>query len=50
MKRVMQTVLREIELRPVGSRSEGAARSSVSFAPDSGALVIASRRAPLPSS
>jgi cytochrome P450 len=44
MKRVIQTVLREMELRPVASRSEGAARSSVSFAPDNGALVIAKPR------
>ena len=44
MKRVIQTVLGEVELRPAQSRSEGAARSSVSFAPDGGATVIATRR------
>lgn len=44
MKRVIQTVLSEVELRPAASRSEGAARSSVSFAPDGGATVIATRR------
>jgi cytochrome P450 family 135 len=44
MRMVMQTVLREVELRPASSGSEGAARSSVSFAPDGGALVIATRR------
>lgn len=46
MKRVMQIVLSEVDLRPAVSRSEGAARSSVSFAPDGGALVIATRRMP----
>jgi cytochrome P450 len=45
MKRVMQTVLREVELRAAKSRSEGAARSSVSFVPDGGATVVAARRA-----
>jgi cytochrome P450 len=44
MKRVIQTVLTEVDLRPAESRSEGAARSSVSFAPDGGATVIATRR------
>jgi cytochrome P450 family 135 len=44
MKRVIQTVLSEVELRPAQSRSEGASRSSVSFAPDGGARVIATRR------
>ncbi|HYB23856.1 MAG TPA: cytochrome P450 [Solirubrobacteraceae bacterium] len=48
MKRVIQTVLSEIELRPAESRSELAARSSVSFAPDGGATVIATRRRPAP--
>jgi cytochrome P450 len=46
MKRVIQTVLREVDLHPAESRSEGAARSSVSFAPDGGATVIATRRRP----
>jgi cytochrome P450 family 135 len=44
MKLVISTVLREVELRPAGSRSEGARRSSVSFAPDGGARVLARRR------
>jgi hypothetical protein len=43
---VIQTVLSEVDLRPAESRSEGAARSSVSFAPDGGATVIATRRRP----
>jgi cytochrome P450 len=44
MKRVIQTVLTEVDLGPAESRSESAARSSVSFAPDGGATVIATRR------
>ena len=44
MKRVIQTVLREVDLRAAVSRSEGPARSSVSFVPDGGARVIATRR------
>jgi cytochrome P450 len=43
MKRVIQAVLREVELSPAESRSEAAARSSVSFVPDGGARVIATR-------
>jgi cytochrome P450 family 135 len=46
MKRVIQTVLSEVDLQPAESRSEGAARSSVSFVPDGGAMVIATRRRP----
>jgi cytochrome P450 family 135 len=46
MRRVIQTVLSEVDLRPVVSRSEGVSRSSVSFAPDGGALVLATRRTP----
>jgi cytochrome P450 len=45
MKRVIEVVLRELELRPAGESAEGAARSSVSFAPSGGARVIATRRA-----
>ncbi len=45
MKRVMATVLEEVELSAVDSDSESAARSSVSFVPDSGARVVARRRA-----
>jgi cytochrome P450 family 135 len=48
MKRVIQAVLSEVELRPVRSRSESASRSSVSFAPDGGALVVAQRSETLP--
>jgi cytochrome P450 len=44
MKRVIQTVLREVELSAAETRSEAAARSSVSFVPDGGARVIALRR------
>jgi cytochrome P450 len=44
IKRVTQTVLSELELLPADSRSEGEARSSVSFAPNGGARVIATRR------
>jgi cytochrome P450 len=47
IKRVMQTVLRELELRPAGaSHSEGATRSSVAFLPGDQALAILTRRAP----
>jgi cytochrome P450 len=46
IKRVIEVVLRELELRPAVAESEGAARSSVSFAPGGGARVIASRRMP----
>lgn len=44
MKQVIRTVLREVDLRAAGTRSEGATRSSVSFAPDGGARVVATRR------
>jgi cytochrome P450 len=44
MKRVIQTILREVELSAAETRSEAAARSSVSFVPDGGAKVIALRR------
>jgi cytochrome P450 len=44
IKRVMQTVLGEVELRPARERSERATRSSVSFAPGAGTLVVAHRR------
>lgn len=45
IKRVIEVVLRELELRPASDGDEEAARSSVSFAPGGGARVIASRRA-----
>lgn len=46
IKRVIEVVLREFELRPAVAESESAARSSVSFAPGGGARVVASRRMP----
>jgi cytochrome P450 len=46
MKRVIQVVLSEVELRAADPRSEGAARSSVSFVPAGGATVVATRRTP----
>ncbi len=46
MKRVIQVVLRELDLRPAESGAEGAMRSSVSFAPSGGARVVADRRIP----
>lgn len=46
IKRVIQTVLRELELRPAGSSSSGGAtRSAVAFLPGDQALVIVTRRA-----
>jgi cytochrome P450 len=48
IKRVIEVVLRELELRPATDGDEEAARSSVSFAPGGGARVIASRRSPGP--
>lgn len=44
MKRVIQTVLREVDLRAARSGSEAPARSSVSFVPDGGAQVLVRRR------
>jgi cytochrome P450 len=46
MKRVLQTVLRELELRPVRQRSERVARSSIAFVPDRRALAVVTGRAP----
>jgi cytochrome P450 len=46
MRQVIKTVLSEVDLRPAGDGSEAPMRSSVSFAPDNGALVIATRRKP----
>ncbi len=45
IKRVIEVVLREFDLRAAGEGDEAAARSSVSFAPGGGARVVASRRA-----
>jgi cytochrome P450 len=44
MKRVLQTVLAEIELRPVQARSERVARSSIAFVPDRWAQAVLVRR------
>ncbi len=46
MKRVMEVVLRELDLRAAGDGEEAPTRASVSFAPSGGARVIATRRAP----
>ncbi|HEY3759485.1 MAG TPA: cytochrome P450 [Solirubrobacteraceae bacterium] len=46
MKRVLQTVLRELELHPVEPRSERVARSSIAFAPDRRALAVVTPRVP----
>jgi cytochrome P450 len=44
MKKVIETVIKEVELKAIVSGAEGVARSSVSFVPDAGALVLATRR------
>jgi cytochrome P450 family 135 len=44
IKRVIEVVVRRFDLHAAGDRAEGATRSSVSFAPAGGALVIATRR------
>ncbi|HYM56182.1 MAG TPA: cytochrome P450 [Solirubrobacteraceae bacterium] len=46
IKRVVQTVLSEVDLRAAASRSEGARRGSVAFAPGERALAIVTRRLP----
>jgi cytochrome P450 family 135 len=48
MKRVLRTVLSEVELRPVDSNSEQARRSAISFSPDKRARVVAEPRTPTP--
>jgi cytochrome P450 len=45
MKRVLRTVLAEVELRPVGGGSERATRSAISFSPGKRARVLAEPRA-----
>jgi cytochrome P450 len=45
MRQVMQTVLREVDLRPVERRSERVARSSIAFVPDRRALAVVVARA-----
>lgn len=48
MKRVLRTVLSEVELQPVDSDSERARRSAISFSPDKRARVVAKPRTPAP--
>jgi cytochrome P450 len=51
MKRVLRTVLGELELHPVEGDSERVTRSAISFSPDKRARVVAEpRRAPVPTS
>jgi cytochrome P450 len=44
MKRVVRTVLEEVELKPVESRSERVARSAIAFSPAQHGLVVARPR------
>ncbi|MHB8532151.1 MAG: cytochrome P450 [Solirubrobacteraceae bacterium] len=44
MRQVIRTVLQEVELSAAGAGAEAAMRSSVSFAPRAGAMVVARRR------
>jgi cytochrome P450 len=44
MRTVIRTVIQEVDLRAAASASEKPARSSVSFAPGDGGLVVATRR------
>jgi cytochrome P450 len=46
MKRVMQAVLSEVELRAVQSRGEQARRSAIAFSPNQQGLVMVTRRMP----
>lgn len=46
MKRVITTMLREIELRPLDQRSERPVRNAIAFVPHRHALVVATRRTP----
>jgi cytochrome P450 len=48
MKRVLRTVLSEVELRPADEDSERARRSAISFSPDKRARVVAEPRTPVP--
>jgi cytochrome P450 len=48
MKRVVRTVLEEVELQPVESRSERVARAAIAFSPAQHGLVVARPRAPEP--
>jgi cytochrome P450 len=49
MKRVLRTVLSEVNLRPADSDSERARRSAISFSPDKRGRVVAAPRTPSPS-
>jgi cytochrome P450 len=49
MKRVLRTVLEEVELEPVESRSERVTRSAIAFSPAQHGLVVARPAAPVPS-
>jgi cytochrome P450 family 135 len=46
MKRVMRTVLSEVRLRPVASRSEQVARSAIAFSPGQHGLVVSTPLTP----
>jgi cytochrome P450 len=48
MKRVLRTVLSEVDLRPADADSEHARRSAISFSPDKRGRVIAEPRTPTP--
>lgn len=50
MKRVLRTVLAEVELRPADSDSERARRSAISFSPDKRGRVVAKPLTPTPAS
>jgi hypothetical protein len=49
MRRVIEVVVRELDLRAASAGTEAPVRSSVSFAPGGGACVIAPGRTPTPS-
>jgi cytochrome P450 family 135 len=49
MKRVLRTVLEEVELEPVESRSERVTRGAIAFSPAQHGLVVARPIAPVPS-
>lgn len=48
MKRVVRTVLEEVELKPVESRSERVTRAAIAFSPAQHGLVVAKPRIPEP--
>jgi cytochrome P450 family 135 len=50
MKRVLRTVLSEVDLRPADTDSERARRSAISFSPDKRGRVVAEPRTPVPPS